>query len=296
MANAVNQAYMTIVANEALEIVRENIVLARRVNRDYREEVKSYGETVKVTIGGEYTANDKVAGASVQAQDSERSAVSISLNKHKETTFLIEDVEQAKSSTNIIKEDGKAAIKSLANAVEDDLGALIANLTAEKGASNAALTDATIRECMTALDDEAVPTDERTLVVSAANKAALLGLSRFSEAQSIGTQAAVQALTKGQLGEIYGFQTFMSQRTPKPGAVHNVAFHRNAFALVVRDLPAKIGDDGTYQTIVKDPVSGLSLRMTMSYDANKLGWQTTFDILYGVGILRDNFGVRALSS
>ena len=36
---------------------------------------------------------------------------------------------------------------------------------------------------------------------------------------------------------------------------------------------------------------GIGIRVTMSYNANQLGVQTTIDVLYGVAELRDNHGV-----
>jgi hypothetical protein len=46
---------------------------------------------------------------------------------------------------------------------------------------------------------------------------------------------------------------------------------------------------------VTDAVSGLALRVTMSYNADNLGVQVTMDTLYGVAKLRDEKGFVVLA-
>ena len=42
--------------------------------------------------------------------------------------------------------------------------------------------------------------------------------------------------------------------------------------------------------------NGIGIRVTMSYNANQLGVQTTIDALYGVAELRDAFGVTVTTA
>jgi hypothetical protein len=60
-------------------------------------------------------------------------------------------------------------------------------------------------------------------------------------------------------------------------------------------MPEAPSGTGIAQHTVVDPMSGLVLRVSLSYNANNLGVQCTTDILYGVAKLRDEKGFVVLS-
>jgi hypothetical protein len=66
-----------------------------------------------------------------------------------------------------------------------------------------------------------------------------------------------------------------------------MAYAKSAMGLVVRPLPMDAESfGGAKQAVVNDPQTGLSIRVTMSYDANALAPQITIDCLWGTGVLR----------
>jgi hypothetical protein len=72
----------------------------------------------------------------------------------------------------------------------------------------------------------------------------------------------------------------------------NVAFHKDAFALVVRQLANATGiTPGAVQKTAVDPDAGLSIRVTISYNPTLLSTQVTCDILYGVKTLDEQRAV-----
>lgn len=74
----------------------------------------------------------------------------------------------------------------------------------------------------------------------------------------------------------------------------NLAFHRNAFALVLAPLPDTIPDQtGARVATVTDPVSGLSLRARQWYDGNTSKNYTSLDVLFALDVLDPNMAVRA---
>lgn len=78
---------------------------------------------------------------------------------------------------------------------------------------------------------------------------------------------------------------------PGPGA--NLAFHKDAIALVVRPLaevPASSGADSFVASY-----EGLSMRVTMQYQGREQGMLITFDLLCGVAILDDRLAVAVYS-
>src|SRR5687767_12136651 len=91
----VNDSMATIIAAEALGYLKANTVLARLVNRNYENEVATHGQVIKIPFSGALSVNDKAANTVVTRQAPADTAVTLTLNKHKEVTFLIEDVARA---------------------------------------------------------------------------------------------------------------------------------------------------------------------------------------------------------
>ena len=74
---------------------------------------------------------------------------------------------------------------------------------------------------------------------------------------------------------------------------YNLAFARDAFALVMRMLPKPLPNTGAvaeYATL-----GNFGMRVVLSYAPNTLAQQFTVDVLYGCGVLRNVYGVQALS-
>ena len=76
------------------------------------------------------------------------------------------------------------------------------------------------------------------------------------------------------------------------GEAQNLAFHRNAFALVLAPLP-EIGNQlGANVVTVSDPITGLSLRSRMYYVGNSSEVHVALDVLYGLETLDANLAAR----
>lgn len=72
----------------------------------------------------------------------------------------------------------------------------------------------------------------------------------------------------------------------------NMAFHRNAFALVMAPLPEKAREMGALVNTVTDETTGLSIRARMYYVGNSSEVHVALDILYGVKTLDANLATR----
>jgi hypothetical protein len=64
---------------------------------------------------------------------------------------------------------------------------------------------------------------------------------------------------------------------------YNVAFHKNALALVVRPLAPPRAGVGALSAVINH--NGFSMRATITYDGNKQGHLVTLDMLFGVKVL-----------
>ncbi len=80
---------------------------------------------------------------------------------------------------------------------------------------------------------------------------------------------------------------------PGPAGNYNLAFHRNAMALVVRPLAPTAVGVGAKSAVIN--WNGLSMRATISYDARKQGHLVTLDMLFGVKVLKTALGALLLA-
>lgn len=79
--------------------------------------------------------------------------------------------------------------------------------------------------------------------------------------------------------------------TVKATHVVNLAFHRDAFAFASRTLVDEyLAGNVENQMQMADPVSGLTLRLSVREEYRRIRW--AFDVLYGVGLIRPELAVR----
>lgn len=100
---------------------------------------------------------------------------------------------------------------------------------------------------------------------------------------TVGITPALQQATAG--GEVVTVQSGTYEG--------NLAFHKDAFALVMVPLPMQMANAmGAKVATVADPVTGLSIRSRMYYVGNSSEVHIALDILYGVKCLNPNLAVK----
>lgn len=72
----------------------------------------------------------------------------------------------------------------------------------------------------------------------------------------------------------------------------NLAYHRNAIALAMAPLSELGNGRGAEIASVSDPITGLSLRSRIWYDAANTKLNVSIDALWGYQVLNENMGVR----
>jgi hypothetical protein len=186
-----------------------------------------------------------------------------------------------------------------AQKIERDLVNLYGGFTANTpvGTGGVAITEQTIDEAETALFLAKVPPSQpKYMVVDAATYSTWRQIPRFSEFQTAG-DAGMRSIVDGTVGKIKDFFVLRSQYVPKTGSspvtTHNLAFTRDALGLVIRRLPQPLPGTGAIAEYAE--LGNFGMRVTMSYQPNTLAQQFTVDVLYGVGVLRNNFAIQILS-
>ena len=135
----------TMVAAQSLGKLKSNTVLARIVNRDYDAEVANAGKIVSVPIRGALSVNDKAANTAYTLQAVSDSSVRVTLNKHKEVSFLIEDPARAMASYDALSGYMADAVLGIAEQIDTDIAALYSSFTQTIDAS-AGLSEAHFRK------------------------------------------------------------------------------------------------------------------------------------------------------
>ena len=289
------QAIVKLVAAEALPSLMGNLVMGNLVNRDFEATLARAGDTVNVPIPPTLVANNIGESGTVNTQNPNLTNAAIVLNTHLEASFGIPDVTKCIAYPDLMKIYMQPAVVALAERIETDLLAVAPSFTANPpvGSAGTALTEAAIEAAETALFNAKVPLNQpRFLVVDGNAYSSLRSLQRFSEYQTAG-EAGLKALIDGEVGKIKNFYVFRSQFIAKTGnspvTTWNLGFTRNAIGMVIRRLPQPLPGTGAVAEYAE--LGNFGMRVVMSYQPNTLSQQFTVDVLYGVGVLRNNHGI-----
>jgi hypothetical protein len=287
----VGDSLATIIAAEALGRLRSNTILARLVARDWDNEVATHGQTVKIPFRGSLSVNDKAANTVYTLQTPDDSAVSVTLNKHKEVSFVIEDIAKALARPDFLMGYIDDGILALAEQIDGDLAALYSGFSQSIDATAGAgpLDTADFIEARRLLSTAKAPLTQRYAVLHPDAAAELLTVDKFVNRDYRGP-AEESALVNGYLGNFAGFTVYEDQNVKvASGEEKNLFFNRNAMVLVTRPLPAPAAGTGVVTKTMDE--DGVGIRVMISYQHTLGGHMVTLDCLYGVAELRDNHGV-----
>ncbi len=295
----VASAIVKLVAADALPALVGNLVMGNLVNRDYEPVLAQAGDTVNVPIPPTLVANNIAEGGSVQTQNPNLGNAQIVLNTHAEATFQIPDVTRVLAVPDLLRIYMEPAVIAIAEKIETDLLNTYAGFTANSpvGTAGVAINEAAIDAAETALFAAKVPVSEpKYLMVDPNTYSQMRQIPRFSEFDTAG-QAGLRAMIDGTFGKLKDFFVFRSQYIAKTGSspvsTHNLAFAKNALGLVIRRLPQPLPGTGAIAEYAE--LGNFGMRVTMSYQPNTLAQQFTVDVLYGVAVLRNTFGVQVTS-
>lgn len=267
---------------ETLRAAERALVMAPLVKR-YDALVKQRGDTIHIPHVSNLTANPKAQNSEVTLQTVTEIDTTIAIDQWKEVSFEIEDIVKVQSQYDLRSEYTSKAGYAIAQTVDSDLLGLYASLaTVDVGTYGVDLGDTEIVSALQTLDEADAPLEDRFLVIAPSQKAAIMKLDKFVKADYLGQYDMPTPVKRGPnnrylWGDIYGIPTYYTNQIPvtagTPTQTHNILFHREAFALALQ----------------------LSPRTQASYWQKDLSWLITADVIYGVSVLRDTFGVEIRS-
>lgn len=302
----VAQAIVKLVAAEALAPLMGNLVLGNLVNRDYEPTLAQAGDTVNVPLPPVLVANNIAEAGTVTQQSPNLGNAQIVLNQHAEATFTIPDVTKILAVPDLLRTYLQPAIIAIAESIETSILNLYPLFTANTATgAGTTMDEARIDLAETELFSSKVPaTQQKYLTVSATAYGAMRQIARFTEYQTVGPDGQPSSMITGSLpgagplganGRIKDFLVFRSQFVAKPSTTYyNLAFARDAIGLAIRRLPMPIPGTGAIAEYAD--LGNFGMRVVMSYQPGTLAQQFTVDCLYGVAVLRNNFGVQVQST
>ena len=285
----------TVAAATAMETLKERRGLARFVNTDFSNDVRQYGEAVKVGFLGDLgTADTKTPGSAYAFTGPADSDVTITLDQHKYKSVLIEDTGRALARPDVLQGYINEAIFSVLKDIDVSIANLALTFSNTKDETSNHYDDiVTLRE--TLVGNKAPIEGPFIYAVSASKYADLLKDDDINKVLNFGGNVA-QTANLPQVAGMSIFETQLIQSGGSPVRKYNMAFHRDAIGLAIRPLPVDGNGLGVNQGVYNDPETGLSIRLTMGYDAKIGGMFARAEALYGVSIMRQGLGVALLEA
>lgn len=278
-----------VIAMEALAILRNQLVMADLVHTDYANEFVKVGDTITVRKPATLVAND-FAG-NITSQDLTESGVTVTLDKFKDVSVALTSKQETLELKDFSKQVIEPAMVALAQQIDSDLAQFaVAQAPASVEETEAAPNKLTsIAALGKALDIAKAPMTERHLVMSPEHKYRYALTDVLTRVNYAGTN---ETLREAMLGKVYGLMTYMDQNLSFGGDDYSVAFHKNAFAFVIRPLDLPMG--AARAAVVNG--EGLSVRVVYGYDQATKTDTISFDVLYGIAALRPELAIKLVDN
>jgi hypothetical protein len=203
-------------AQEGLQMLDGNLVMANMVHRDFEDQIAKFGDVVNTRRPGEFKIRRKKDGTTLVQQDAVATNVQVPLDQWFYSSFVIRDGEGSKSFQELKDIYLHPAMLSIARGVDRCLlGRVHAflggpqNRIGRLGALSALNAKDYVLDARERLNVNKAPLDGRRLVMAPTAETAMLKTELFIAAQQRGDGGT--ALETATLGKILGFDTFMCQ-------------------------------------------------------------------------------------
>lgn len=272
------------IADAAIAVLYENAVMASLVNRDYDEDFAGrVGDTITIRTPTTFEANDFVRADGITIQDATESSQSLTLDKFKDVSFAVTSEDLTLEIRDFATQLLTPAMEALWQQIDQDLVALRADVPTEVGSGTDAQSWDDPRILVHAgktLNQANVPMSNRNVVAGPITSAEWMTDPLFHQADRSGS---TQGLQEAAIGRKFGFDTYMDQHVDdNSGQVSegevNLAFHRDAFTLVTRQLALP---RGSANAAIRN-YNGFGLRVIYDYDTSRKEDVVSIDCLYGV--------------
>lgn len=203
-----------VIANEALMVLKNNLVMANLVHRDYEDEFVKVGDTVTARRPSKFVAKN-FTGA-VDPQDLNEGGVPVKMDRLRDVTVQITSKEMSLDLRDFSAQVIEPAMTAIASAVDADVLATAvegAGRTVTASGESATKPIKDIAKVGSYLDFAGVPVQNRRLVLNPSHKVLYATDDNLSKVSYAGDG---NALRDAELGKVYTMDTYMSQNAPYP--------------------------------------------------------------------------------
>ena len=272
-----------VIARQALMVLRNNAVMANLVYRDYSSEfVAGRGDTISIRKPATFVANEFTDAIAVQAAT--ETNVPVVMDKLLDVSFAVTAKEMTLSIEDFTTQLLTPAMQAFSDKIDKYLLALNTQATNRVTHASGAVTKAEVITAREYLTNNAVPLTDRNFVYNGAVEADLLNTDLFTNASAVGDDGT--ALREASLGRKFGLDFYVDQNIAKttgqtPNSTPAIVFHKNAMALVTRNLALPMGASNS--AIVN--YDGYGLRVVYGYNQTSKTDTISIDMLCGVKLL-----------
>lgn len=292
----------SVIAPRALATLYNNLTLAALVYRDYDEAFDGkVGDVVAVKIPATFTAQEFTSAITVQ--NATETSLNITLDTHLDVSFAV----TAKDLTLELADFDEQLLMPAMEAIAQDIDGRLAEALVDQASTAGNHTSSPITGAYLAdgtTNPNAAFRDARRILTrnkhGMSQRYAVLSPEAVADALSddlivtANQSGSTDALREGNIGRLFGFDTFESQvlglGSGDKGQADGVAFHRDAVALTSRTLALPMGV-GAGQAAVAN-YKGLGLRVVKDYDIDAKQDVVSVDTLIGVDNLRSDAAVE----
>lgn len=200
-----------IVANEALMVLLNNLVMANLVHRDYSSEFVNVGDTITIKKPAKFVAQNFTG--TTNDQNAVEGSATVKMDRFRDITVPVTSKEMTLDIKNFSTQVITPAMQAIAQAVDADLAAVAiqkAGFTIN-GKTDDPLDDLALGDKQ--LNINKVPKAMRRAVLNPTHQYRYIKSDLSNAAYANSTDA----LREAALGRLYGFDTFMDQNFPSTG-------------------------------------------------------------------------------
>lgn len=282
----------SIIAKESLMQLKNNCVMANLVHRDYSKEfVAKVGDTITIRKPVTFEAKEFVTATGIEIQDATEGSATVTLDKHLDVSFEVTSKELTLEIDDFSQRFIVPAMQSFGQKIDEYLVSLYSDIINTAGAEVVTIGIPHIIAARKALNENGVSLADRSFVVDPSTEADLLNLEAFYNASVIGDEGT--ALRDANMGRKWGFNFYMDQNIKTDTSIiQNLAFHKNAFALVTRPLALPNGVAEENAAIIN--YDGFGVRVVYGYDITHKKDVVSIDLLCGVKTLERKMACKVL--
>lgn len=268
MANTIDSdLYGSIVGENAIRVMQDILKPVSAFSTDFSGEIGNRNESIVVPLSADPSSpEDKSAGSDYTDQDTTINETTVTLNKHKYTSWYLTDNDTNTSRFMSIENVGMEKGQKLAIGVLQDILSLVTNSNYGSASSTTAASGfdhSEVVSIQTDCDNDNWPMFGRNLILTPSYYNSL-----FDDSVTGADVYGSALVARGELPQLAGFD--MHKLTAVPGNSENLvgfAARPNAMALVNRYLaPAGGGRPGSIYRSFTHEQTGLTIGYREFYD------------------------------